>query len=243
MARISRIGGFREVRIYLPFVLRLWQSVLRGRYEDNILEALILIAVVVAIFALLAKGSGTGPTPPSRSSRKTIIRASKTTIVQRRTVVQAAPTPAHSAINAPVLQGAAYIIDGDSLKIRKTEVRLFGVDAPELNHPYGKQAKWALVNMCKGHQVRAEVVETDAHGCSVAKCYLPDGRDLSAEMVKLGLAIDWPKFSGGKYKALEVENARRKMWLADARQKGHMHLWQRFDAAQRQKSEAVSEIP
>lgn len=68
---------------------------------------------------------------------------------------------------------------------------------------------------------------------SVAKCYLPDGRDLSAEMVKLDLAIDWPKFSSGKYKSLEVENARRKMWLADARRKGHMHLRQRFDAAQR----------
>ena len=162
LARISPIGGFREVRIYLPFVLRLWQSVSRGRYEVNILEALILIAVIVAIFALLAKGTGTGPAPPSRNSRKTVIRASKTTIVQRRTIVQAAPTPAHSAINAPVLQGAAYIIDGDSLKMCETEVRLFGVDAPEMNHPHGKQAKWVLFNMCKGHQVRAEVVETDA---------------------------------------------------------------------------------
>jgi endonuclease YncB( thermonuclease family) len=224
-------------------VLGLWQPEGRGRYEVIILEALILIAVVVAVFALLAKGSSSGSAHRSRGNRKTVIRASKTTIVQRLTVVQAGPTPAHSAINAPVLQGAAYIIDGDSLKICKTEVRLFGVDAPEMNHPYGKQAKWALFNMCKGHQVRAEVVETDAHGRTVAKCYLPDGRDLSAEMVKLGLAIDWPKFSGGKYKVLEVENARRKMWLADARQKGHMHLWQRFDAAQRQNNETLSENP
>jgi endonuclease YncB( thermonuclease family) len=48
----------------------------------------------------------------------------------------------------------------------------------------------------------------------------PDGRDLSVEMVAAGLAIDWPKFSGGKYRHLEPPDARKRMWRADARQKG-----------------------
>jgi endonuclease YncB( thermonuclease family) len=52
----------------------------------------------------------------------------------------------------------------------------------------------------------------------VARCYLPDDRDLSAEMVKQGLAIDGSKFSGGKYRSLERPDARRKLWLADARE-------------------------
>jgi hypothetical protein len=51
-------------------------------------------------------------------------------------------------------------------------------------------------------------------------------------MVKLGFAIDWPKFSGGQYRALELPGARKKMWLADARQKGRMHVWEQFDAKQ-----------
>lgn len=130
------------------------------------------------------------------------------------------------------LSGPAYIIDGDSLVIKKTQVRLYGVDAPEINHPYGQKAKWALVSLCKGQTIRAEITAQDAHGRTVAKCFLEDGRDISAEMVKLGLAIDWPKFSGGQYRAFELPNVRKKLWLADARQHGRMHVWEKFEARQ-----------
>lgn len=145
----------------------------------------------------------------------------------------AKPTPSH-----PEIVGPAYIIDGDSIVISKTQIRLFGVDAPEMNHPFGQKAKWALVRLCKGQKVRAVVTEIDHFGRTVARCYLPDGRDLSAEMVKQGLAIDWPKFSGGKYRAFEVPDARKKMWLADARQKGRMHVWEQFDYDQSRRKAA-----
>ncbi|PCJ84912.1 MAG: hypothetical protein COA52_16890 [Hyphomicrobiales bacterium] len=143
------------------------------------------------------------------------------------------PFDAKSAKAQPafsVLRGSAYVIDGDTIVIRKTQIRLFGVDAPEIDHPFGQKAKWAMVSLCKGQTVRAEVTQQDTHGRTVARCYLQDGRDLSAEMVKLGLAIDWPKFSGGKYSSLEVPDARKKLWLADARQKGRMHVWEQFKA-------------
>lgn len=130
------------------------------------------------------------------------------------------------------VQGSAYVVDGDTLVIKKTQIRLFGIDAPEMNHPYGKSAKWALISLCKGRSVRAEITDQDAFGRTVARCYLEDGRDLSAEMVRLGMAIDWPKFSGGEYRALETPDARKKLWLATARQKGHMHVWARFEANQ-----------
>ena len=126
--------------------------------------------------------------------------------------------------------GAAYIVDGDTLIIQKTQIRLFGIDAPELDHPHGKSANWALVSLCKGKTVRAEITAQDTHGRTVARCYLEDGRDLSAEMIRLGLAIDWPKFSGGKYSSLEVPGVRKKLWLADARQKGQIHVWEQYEA-------------
>ena len=132
------------------------------------------------------------------------------------------------------VEGSAFVTDGDTIVIKKTQIRLFGIDAPELNHPYGQKAKWAMVKLCKGHKIRAEVSAKDAYGRTVARCFLPDGRDLSAEMVKQGLAIDWPKFSGGKYSNLETPDARKKLWLASARQKGHMHVWRRFEASQRE---------
>lgn len=136
----------------------------------------------------------------------------------------------HSVKLQRVLVGPAYVTDGDTITIQKTQVRLYGIDAPELNHPYGKKAKWAMVRLCKGHSVRAEITDEDEYGRTVAKCFLPDGRDLSEELVKQGLAIDWPKFSGGKYSNLEVAGIRKKLWLADARQKGRMHIWEKFDA-------------
>lgn len=150
--------------------------------------------------------------------------------------VSAQPRPFDQRTAEPaqeILTGSAYVVDGDTITIKKTQIRLFGIDAPELNHPHGKKAKWALVSLCKGQKVSAEITEKDVHGRTVAKCYLPDGKDLSAEMVKLGLAIDWPKFSGGRYGALETPDARKKMWLADARQKGRMHVWEKFEARQK----------
>lgn len=126
--------------------------------------------------------------------------------------------------------GYARIIDGDSLIIAGQDIRLFGVDAPEYNHPYGQTAKWALIHMCKGQIIRAAIIRRDPYDRAVARCFLPDGRDLSAEMVKQGLAVDWPKFSGGIYQDLEPEGVRKKLWLADARQKGRKHVWESYEA-------------
>ncbi|APE45495.1 nuclease [Sulfitobacter alexandrii] len=86
-----------------------------------------------------------------------------------------------------------------------------------------------MIGLCRGKSVRAEILERDTYGRTVAKCFLPDGRDLSAEMVKRGMAIDWPKYSGGVYSHMETPDARKKFWLADARQKGRMHVWKQFE--------------
>ena len=82
---------------------------------------------------------------------------------------------AHHLPAQQIVQGAAYVTDGDTIVINKTKIRLFGVDAPELDHPYGRKAKWAMVKLCKGHKIRAEVTDKDDYGRVVARCYLPDG--------------------------------------------------------------------
>lgn len=145
------------------------------------------------------------------------------------------PRPFEAKTSRPItgkltVRGSAYVIDGDTLTIQKTQIRLFGIDALEINHPYGQRAKTALLRLCKGQKIRAEITAHDVHGRTVARCYLEDGRDLSAEMVKLGLAIDWPKYSGGAYTSLEVPGVRKKLWLASARQKGMMHVWNDYEA-------------
>ncbi|MDP5361186.1 MAG: thermonuclease family protein [Paracoccaceae bacterium] len=207
------------------------------------MEIVVVITILVGLFVVISKDSDR-PGTRARDASEVIPPKYRPAERRRRPVpVPPQPTPSHSAINAPVLCGKPYVIDGDSLVIQKVELRLFGIDAPEFNHPFGKQAKWALHGLCKGHEVRAECVETDSHGRTVAKCFLPDGRDLSAEMVKLGLAIDWPKFSGGQYREMEVADARKKMWLADARQKGRMHIWVKYEQTRRLKRATDREQP
>lgn len=130
------------------------------------------------------------------------------------------PTPAAQV--PTVLRGRCWVIDGDTIVIDKVHVRLAGIDAPELDHPWGRQSKWALVQLCKGQTVTARIRPELSYDRVVAECFLPDGRDLAAELVRAGMALDWPKFSGGKYRHLETADARRKLWRADARQRGKL---------------------
>lgn len=128
----------------------------------------------------------------------------------------ASPDPVHT------IRGRCHVIDGDTIVISGRHIRLAGIDAPELNHPYGRNAKWALVGLCKGRSIRAVLDGGDSYDRLVATCHLPDGRDLSEAMVRLGLALDWPRFSGGTYRRFEPADSRRILWRCDARQKGRM---------------------
>ena len=74
--------------------------------------------------------------------------------------------------------------------------------------------------LCRGQIVRAEFDGSSTYDRPVATCFLADGRDLSAEMVKLGYALDWRKFSGGKYRGLEPPEARRLLWRVAAKHQG-----------------------
>jgi len=122
-----------------------------------------------------------------------------------------------------ILRGPAFVVDGDTISIKGQSIRLAGIDAPELDHPYGKNARWAMIQLCKGHVIRAEIVAGETtYERLVATCYLPDGRDLAAELVKQGLALDWAKHSGGKYRSLETPDARKKLWRCAAKHQGRL---------------------
>ncbi|WP_245729576.1 thermonuclease family protein [Salinihabitans flavidus] len=159
-------------------------------------------------------------TPFLRPVRKPMPSRTAVSSTQRH---QPAQAPAHP--HETTLTGKCYVVDGDTIRIGKVNIRLAGVDAPELEHPWGKKAKWELVNLCKGQIITAEIEPDLSYDRLVATCFLPDGRDLSAEMVRSGMALDWPKFSGGKYQHLEPEGVRKKYWKAAARQRGHMHVF------------------
>ena len=130
----------------------------------------------------------------------------------------------HRQVEEPVrhqvIRGHCWVIDGDTIVINKINIRLAGIDAPEIDHPYGQNAKHALMNLCRGQVVTAVTDGSTSHERVVATCTLDDGRDLSAEMVRAGHALDWGKHSGGSYRHLEVDGIRKKLWRVTARHKG-----------------------
>jgi len=68
--------------------------------------------------------------------------------------------------------------DGDSLMLyrpdvkRTSEVRLAGIDAPELAQPWGLQARSALRRKVQGRNVRLEVIDRDRYGRLVARVWV-----------------------------------------------------------------------
>ena len=97
------------------------------------------------------------------------------------------------------------------LKIGSHKIRLQGINAPELDEPYGKQAKWALHKLVKGQTITAQPNGEKSYDRIVAKCFLEDGRDLAAEMVKMELALDLPNYPDADYKHLETPASRKKL--------------------------------
>jgi endonuclease YncB( thermonuclease family) len=122
------------------------------------------------------------------------------------------------------IKGKCYVIDGDTIVIAGTHIRLAGIDAPEMDQPYGKKAKFAMMALCKGKIITAEVLEGMSYDRIVARCSLPDGTDLSAALVEQGLALDWAKFSGSTYRHLEPDGVRKKLWRVTAKHQGRLKM-------------------
>ena len=181
------------------------------------MEAIVGVTIIASVVIVICLLEGFGRAGRRGTPSSTIQEAPE----QHETPeCLARAAPARPKPRPQTMTGTAWVIDGDTIVIDKVHLRLFGIDAPELDQPYGRKAKSAMIGLCKGHKVRAEITENDHYDRCVARCFLPDGRDLSAELVKMGLAIDWPKYSGGAYRRLEQPDVRRRLWRAHNRQMG-----------------------
>jgi endonuclease YncB( thermonuclease family) len=121
------------------------------------------------------------------------------------------------------LIGQASIIDGDTLEIHGTRIRLSEIDAPESNQLYhdedsslyrcGARAANDLDAFLARRPVSCTPMNLDQYGRTVATCSA-GGADLGEWLVTNGLALDWPQFSKGRYEAAQrsAERAGRGIW-------------------------------
>ncbi len=113
------------------------------------------------------------------------------------------------------------IIDGDTYDVfiqnnRTIRVRMEGIDAPERGMPFYKASKKYLSDLCFGKQVTMTITGEDQYNRVLAFTYLEDGKELSHEMLKAGLAWHFKKYnSDQKLSELEIEarNLRKGLWI------------------------------
>lgn len=136
--------------------------------------------------------------------------------------LDARPLPAIS----PAVSGSAKVIDGDTIDIGGTRVRLEGIDAPEAAQtcgqrwigtwPCGQAASTELARLVNGTQVDCDSRGIDKYGRMLGVCFA-DGRDINAEMVRRGLAWAFVKYST-TYERVEADARTRKVgiWQGEA---------------------------
>jgi endonuclease YncB( thermonuclease family) len=122
------------------------------------------------------------------------------------------------------ITGTVRVVDGDSLHVGATEVRLFGVDAFEGRqvcvrdgNPWrcGEAAANELRELTTGRAITCDKRDTDSYGRTVAVCSNGDV-DVAAELARAGLALAYREFSDDYVdEENEARAARRGAWAGE----------------------------
>lgn len=130
---------------------------------------------------------------------------------------------------AETITGLARVIDGDTITIEGTRIRLHGIDAPELDQrcmrggqPYrcGEESKSALRRIIGAAVLTCAIRGADRYGRVVATCARERGSkpplDVARELVAEGWAVAFTRYSN-VYVAEErrARELRRGLWAGD----------------------------
>lgn len=134
------------------------------------------------------------------------------------------PLAAVQAQAPDMLAGPAEAIDGRSLRIGETVVRLADIEAPGLDrscvlegrsYPCGRLARAALADLLAGARTECRVVGRPTGAPPIAEC-LANGFDLSLNMVHTGWAYA-DAAQSNRYVGIEnsARTARRGLWRGE----------------------------
>lgn len=92
------------------------------------------------------------------------------------------------------------VVDGDTLRETGSRdyIRLWGIDAPEMDTTAGRHAAAELTRLTHGEYLACDITGGDRYGRTVARCYI-GSVDIACAMVAAGYARDWPRYSRGHY--------------------------------------------
>lgn len=133
-------------------------------------------------------------------------------------------TGAQAATKASWQGTVTHVTDGDTLWVRPAgsgpprQIRLDGMDAPEICQLHGEASRAVLVARVLGQQVQVQVRRSDDYGRLLARVTLR-GQDVGAWMVSQGQAWSYRyRRNAGPYAAQEAQaRSHRRGLFADAR--------------------------
>ncbi|MCP3419275.1 MULTISPECIES: thermonuclease family protein [Bradyrhizobium] len=120
--------------------------------------------------------------------------------MKRRAMIAAFLAVISSPACAAKLSGPPRIVDGNTIEIEQTKIRLSGIDAPETDQicldTHGQ--KWAcgiaardeLIKHSNGQTWDCHTTGRDEYGRSLGSCFIA-GEDVNAWMVRSGWALSW----------------------------------------------------
>ena len=132
-----------------------------------------------------------------------------------------APAIAH----ADDLKGKPRIVDGDTIWIGPTKIRLHGIDAPESkqtckkadgsDYLCGEMATFALAEIIETHWITCKGETMDRYKRRITVCYAGP-YDINAEMVRRGWALAYRRYSKDYVDEEEDANKRKAgMWQGE----------------------------
>ena len=113
---------------------------------------------------------------------------------------------------AQPMSAPVRVVDGDMLGMNGVRIRLWGIDAPEIRetcegkdgrtYECGRDSAAVMRELTRGRLVTCDDRGRDRYGRVVAACRTESG-EINAAIVRRGWAVDWPRYSHGRYQAEE----------------------------------------
>ena len=122
-------------------------------------------------------------------------------------------------------EAEVVVLDGDSLRLKGRDIRLYGIDAPEYSQPCqlangkpyrcGRDARSFLRKLVRGHTVKCRNIDVDRYDRDVAVCKAGE-TELNLAMVKNGWAVAYLNHSFTYAKAERLaRKARLGIWRGE----------------------------
>jgi micrococcal nuclease len=107
--------------------------------------------------------------------------------------------PALTTATETFTANVVKVKDGDSIVVNRDdgqiEIRLRDIDCPESEQPYGQQAKQQTSTLCLRKAVTVNATGQDRYGRTLAFVTLPNCKQLNRDLVGIGAAWWYRKYS------------------------------------------------